>query len=160
MTQPHPEDRSNQGSGRSARLRSSMIAALQHGSSSGCIKAAFPPQTGPIQPYRAPSEQAQPLQTPDLVIPIFPLLALRLSAVPRHVDTQPLRWRDNIVTRKDLMALIALTTGISLASPGLAAHKPENADHVVNAQGYLNSGNPKASGGPQNPGRGNPHNAY
>lgn len=66
------------------------------------------------------------------------------------------------MSRKDLMALIALTTGISLAGPGLADRKPASVDKVEKsqAQGFIKSGNPKAAGGPSNPGRGNPHNAY
>lgn len=61
--------------------------------------------------------------------------------------------------RKDLMRLIAVATGVSLASPGFTAPKSGPFEHVQ-PQGFAKSGNPKAAGGPLNPGVGNPFNAY
>jgi len=67
------------------------------------------------------------------------------------------------MNRKDLMRAIALATGVSLAMPGFA-HSPAGpasaAMEHAQPQGYAKSGNPKAAGGPENPGRGNPFNAY
>lgn len=61
------------------------------------------------------------------------------------------------MTRKDLMKAIALATGLSVAAhaSGVAA-----APGKGSPQGYEKSGNPKAAGGPINPGVGNPFNAY
>lgn len=67
------------------------------------------------------------------------------------------------MNRKDLMRAIALAAGVSLAMPGFA-QPPAGAgsaavDHAQ-PQGFAKSGNPKAAGGSENPGRGNPFNAY
>ena len=68
------------------------------------------------------------------------------------------------MNRKELMAAIALAAGVSLtATPTLAHHKDghgERAAERSNSQGFERSGNPRAAGGPENPGKGNPHNAY
>lgn len=69
--------------------------------------------------------------------------------------------------RRELMRVIAIATGLSLAAAGAseAGQKGGNgngnggaaaAEHS-NSQGYAKSGNPKAAGGPENPGVGNPH---
>jgi uncharacterized membrane protein len=70
------------------------------------------------------------------------------------------------MNRKELMAAVALAAGISLgvsAAPSMADHKashnPAAAEHA-NPQGFIKSGNPKAAGGPDNPGRGNPFTPY
>lgn len=70
---------------------------------------------------------------------------------------------------RELMRVIAIATGLSLAAAGAseAGQKGGNgngngnggssaAEHS-NSQGYEKSGNPKAAGGPANPGVGNPH---
>jgi hypothetical protein len=65
--------------------------------------------------------------------------------------------------RKDLMRLIAVATGVTLASPGFTAPKADHGQSAIEhaqPQGYAKSGNPKAAGGPDNPGVGNPFNAY
>lgn len=79
--------------------------------------------------------------------------------------------------RHELMRVIALATGLSLAATGAseAGGKGGGKDSGSSAsnsggngsgksggfeskaQGYENSGNPKAAGGPDNPGVGNPH---
>ncbi len=64
--------------------------------------------------------------------------------------------------RRDLMRAIMLATGITMAAqPGVSAptNTPAAAQHAE-PQGYLKSGNDKAAGGPSNPGKGNPFNAY
>ena len=65
--------------------------------------------------------------------------------------------------RRELMRAIMLATGVSIAAhAGVAApknHVPAAAEHAQ-PQGYLKSGNAKAAGGPSNPGKGNPFNAY
>lgn len=58
------------------------------------------------------------------------------------------------MSRKDLMKAIAIATGVALASG--ASAKPGDGT----PQGYIKSGNPMAAGGPDNPGVGNPFNAY
>jgi hypothetical protein len=61
------------------------------------------------------------------------------------------------------MRTVALAAGLTLgltatAGPVLASKKSA----VIHAepQGYIKSGNPKAAGGPDNPGKGNPFNIY
>ena len=69
------------------------------------------------------------------------------------------------MNRRELMAAVAVVAGLAvpvagttIVAPAFAHHKE---GHVVGvAQGYIKSGNPKASGGPDNPGVGNPHNPY
>lgn len=65
--------------------------------------------------------------------------------------------------RRELMRAIMLATGVSLAAHATVAaptnHTPAATEHAE-PQGYLKSGNPKAAGGPSNPGKGNPFNAY
>ena len=69
------------------------------------------------------------------------------------------------MNRKELMAAIAVAAGISLgvSAPSMADHKashnPAAAEHA-NPQGFARSGNPKAAGGPENPGKGNPFTPY
>jgi hypothetical protein len=69
------------------------------------------------------------------------------------------------MNRKELMAAVAVAAGISLgvAAPSMANHKashnPAATEHA-SPQGFVRSGNPKAAGGPENPGKGNPFNAY
>ena len=64
------------------------------------------------------------------------------------------------------MAIVALAAGVSVGGIGGAAMAvPPSLENSAaplhsNSQGFLKSGNPKASGGPLNPGVGNPHNAY
>lgn len=60
------------------------------------------------------------------------------------------------MSRKDLMKAIAVATGMSFAAAAATTAAPGD----NSPQGYANSGNPKAAGGPENPGVGNPHNAY
>lgn len=65
--------------------------------------------------------------------------------------------------RRDLMRAILLATGVSFtAHAGMAAPAPKAPAAVERAapQGFIKSGNPKAAGGPSNPGKGNPFNAY
>ena len=69
------------------------------------------------------------------------------------------------MNRKELMAAVAVAAGISLggAIPSFADHKashhPAAADHA-DPQGFFKSDNPKAAGGPDNPGKGNPFTPY
>lgn len=68
------------------------------------------------------------------------------------------------MTRKELAAAIAVATGMGLAAVSVPAiakpdHTPAAAAHTW-PMGYARSGNPKAAGGPLNPGVGNPFNAY
>jgi hypothetical protein len=65
--------------------------------------------------------------------------------------------------RRELMTIVALAAGLSFGltssvTPVLAGKKSA----VIHAepQGYVKSGNPKAAGGPENPGKGNPFNIY
>lgn len=63
--------------------------------------------------------------------------------------------------RRELMAIVSLAAGLSLglgSTPALAGK--QSAVIHSNSQGYEKSGNPKAAGGPDNPGKGNPHNIY
>lgn len=64
--------------------------------------------------------------------------------------------------RRELMAIVSLAAGLSLglvsATPALAAK--ESAVLHANPQGFIKSGNPKAVGGPENPGKGNPFDIY
>lgn len=65
--------------------------------------------------------------------------------------------------RRELMRAIMLATGVSFtAHAGVAAplvHVPAAVEHAQ-PQGFLKSGNDHAAGGPSNPGKGNPFNAY
>lgn len=65
--------------------------------------------------------------------------------------------------RRELMRAIMLATGVSFTAHAVVAappiHVPAAAAHAE-PQGYNKSGNPKAAGGPANPGKGNPFNAY
>jgi hypothetical protein len=68
------------------------------------------------------------------------------------------------MNRRDLMAAVAVAAGISLgATPTIANHKtshnPAATEHA-SPQGFIKSGNPKAAGGPDNPGKGNPFTPY
>ena len=68
--------------------------------------------------------------------------------------------------RRELMRVIAIATGLSIAATGMSEAaargqsdnkgSPPAADRA-DPQGFNKSGNPKASGGPDNPGVGNPH---
>jgi hypothetical protein len=64
--------------------------------------------------------------------------------------------------RRELMMIVSLaaglTLGLTVGSPAQAG-KQSAVEHS-NSQGYEKSGNPKAAGGPDNPGVGNPHNIY
>jgi hypothetical protein len=65
--------------------------------------------------------------------------------------------------RRDLMKAVALAAGLSLSlSAGTTAAIAGKQSAVIHAdpQGYIKSGNPKAAGGPDNPGKGNPFNIY
>jgi hypothetical protein len=57
--------------------------------------------------------------------------------------------------RRELARAIAIASGLSLAAYSTGIAKPGNGP-----QGYIKSGNPHAAGGPENPGVGNPWNAY
>ena len=65
--------------------------------------------------------------------------------------------------RRELMAIVSLAAGLSMGLP-IAAAPPSIEKSVAAAhaepQGFIKSGNPKAAGGLQNPGKGNPFNAY
>jgi hypothetical protein len=66
--------------------------------------------------------------------------------------------------RRELMTIVSLAAGLSLglsaaaATPALAG-KHSAVEHAQ-PQGFIKSGNPKAAGGPDNPGKGNPFNIY
>jgi hypothetical protein len=65
--------------------------------------------------------------------------------------------------RRELMTIVALAAGLSLgmaagATPALAGK--QSAVTHADPQGYVKSGNPKAAGGPDNKGKGNPFNIY
>ena len=65
--------------------------------------------------------------------------------------------------RRELMTIVALSAGLSLslaagATPALAGK--QSAVLHADPQGFIKSGNPKAAGGPDNPGKGNPFNIY
>lgn len=64
--------------------------------------------------------------------------------------------------RRELMAMVALAAGLSVGmsgtSPALAGKK--SAVEHASPKGFEQSGNPKAAGGPDNPGKGNPFNIY
>jgi|GEM_PF-2908894 len=66
--------------------------------------------------------------------------------------------------RKDLMKAVAVAAGLAvtanMVTPTLAAPGKSQAIYHANPQGYVKSGNPMAAGGPGNPGKGNPFNAY
>lgn len=65
--------------------------------------------------------------------------------------------------RRELMTIVSLAAGLSLGVPIAAAPvlaKSESAMMHAQPQGFIKSGNPKAAGGPDNPGKGNPFNAY
>ncbi len=76
--------------------------------------------------------------------------------------------------RHELMRVIALATGLSLAAAGVSeagpkgGGKPDGRDSgsrherefESKSKGFEKSQNPKAAGGPNNPGKGNPHNHY
>jgi hypothetical protein len=65
--------------------------------------------------------------------------------------------------RRELMTIVSLAAGLSLglsagATPALAGK--QSAVIHADPQGFEKSGNPKAAGGPHNPGKGNPFNIY
>jgi hypothetical protein len=68
--------------------------------------------------------------------------------------------------RRELMKAIAIATGVTIAGAAGPQAAPDHASNIPAAaahaepQGYAASGNPKAAGGPANPGVGNPFNAY
>ena len=69
--------------------------------------------------------------------------------------------------RRELMLIVSiaagLTTNAMLADNSAYAKQKDGYSNNGNngtPRGYERSGNPKASGGPENPGKGNPHNAY
>lgn len=67
--------------------------------------------------------------------------------------------------RRELMAAVALAAGLAVGTnnivgPAFAASDKSQAAAKANPQGFAKSGNPKAAGGPENPGKGNPFNAY
>jgi hypothetical protein len=61
--------------------------------------------------------------------------------------------------RRELMTIVSLAAGLSLglsaAATPVLADKSAAVAHA-NPQGYIKSGNPKAVGGPENRGVGNP----
>ena len=64
--------------------------------------------------------------------------------------------------RRELMTIVALSAGLSFGLSSVApviAGKQSAVEHA-NPQGFNKSGNPKAAGGPENPGQGNPFNIY
>ena len=65
--------------------------------------------------------------------------------------------------RRELMTIVALSAGLTLGlSSGIShaiAGKQSAVEHA-NPQGFASSENPKAAGGPENPGKGNPFNIY
>lgn len=65
--------------------------------------------------------------------------------------------------RRELMVIVSLAAGLSMGLP-IAAAPPSVERSAATAhadpQGFIKSGNPKAAGGPLNPGKGNPFNAY
>lgn len=65
--------------------------------------------------------------------------------------------------RRELIAIVSLAAGLSVGVP-IAAAPPSLERSAATAhaepQGFIKSGNPKAAGGPLNPGKGNPFNAY
>jgi hypothetical protein len=64
--------------------------------------------------------------------------------------------------RRELIAIVSLAAGLSLGMSAVSPALADKSSAVVNAQpqGFIKSGNPKAAGGPDNPGKGNPFNAY
>ena len=65
--------------------------------------------------------------------------------------------------RRELMKIVSLAAGLSLGltvgtHPVLAGK--QSAVLHADPQGFSKSGNPKAAGGPDNPGKGNPFNIY
>jgi hypothetical protein len=64
--------------------------------------------------------------------------------------------------RRELIAIVSLAAGLSVGLPAVAAPEMGKSAAPMHAQpqGFIKSGNPKAAGGPDNPGRGNPFNAY
>lgn len=65
--------------------------------------------------------------------------------------------------RRELMAIVSLAAGLSVGLPIAAAqssHERSVATAHAEPQGFIKSGNPMAAGGPLNPGKGNPFNAY
>lgn len=65
------------------------------------------------------------------------------------------------MNRKELMAAVALAAGISLgvAAPSTADHKDSHqqvAQKGPGPMGFIRSDNPRAAGGAENPGQGNP----
>jgi hypothetical protein len=78
--------------------------------------------------------------------------------------------------RRELMLIVAMAAGLSTnamlahspaeakgkserSSPSGEAKGKESASERSTPRGYERSGNPKAAGGPENPGKGNPHNS-
>ena len=65
--------------------------------------------------------------------------------------------------RRELMTIVSLAAGLSLGlSAGVTPALAGKQSAVLHAdpQGHIKSGNPKAAGGPDNPGKGNPFNIY
>jgi hypothetical protein len=65
--------------------------------------------------------------------------------------------------RRELMTIVALSAGLSISlAAGVTPVLAGKQSAVVHAepQGFIKSGNPKAAGGPDNPGKGNPFNIY
>jgi hypothetical protein len=65
--------------------------------------------------------------------------------------------------RRDLMRAILLATGVSFTAHAVTAAPPPKTPAAIERaqpQGFIKSGNPNAAGGPSNPGKGNPFNAY
>jgi hypothetical protein len=65
--------------------------------------------------------------------------------------------------RRELMKIVSLAAGLSIgltaATTPVLAGKQSAVEHAE-PQGFSKSGNPKAAGGPDNPGEGNPFNIY
>lgn len=65
--------------------------------------------------------------------------------------------------RRELVRVIMLATGVSFTAHAVVATPhikiPAAVEHAE-PKGYLKSGNPNSSGGPDNPGVGNPFNIY
>jgi hypothetical protein len=66
--------------------------------------------------------------------------------------------------RRELMVIVSIAAGITtnalVGNMSYAGNGPPDKALKTNSMGFERSGNPKASGGPDNPGKGNPHNAY
>lgn len=64
--------------------------------------------------------------------------------------------------RRELMTIVSLAAGLSMGMHAVTPAIAGKMSAVVHAepQGFIKSGNTKAAGGPDNPGKGNPFNIY